>query len=128
MPRIKVYTTRKAAEKFGVHTTTIKEWAKEGKLPFTKTLGGHYRFNGTDVCRLHRTMKNDKLVRGFHKDKDRDNKTGRYTPTDDFLSTPSDGDRLRKVADVLIEVWSAIENGEVDQKFFELRAKVRNIT
>jgi excisionase family DNA binding protein len=33
------------ADVFGVSPKTITRWAKEGRLPFRKTLGGHRRFD-----------------------------------------------------------------------------------
>jgi excisionase family DNA binding protein len=33
-----------AAELLGVHPKTVTRWAKEGKLPFRRTLGGHRRY------------------------------------------------------------------------------------
>lgn len=37
------------AEMFGVHAKTIVRWAKSGKLPHSKTRGGHRRFDRADV-------------------------------------------------------------------------------
>lgn len=36
--------TAEAAAIFQVSGKTVSRWAKEGKLPFTKTLGGHRRY------------------------------------------------------------------------------------
>jgi hypothetical protein len=32
---------------------------------------------------------------------------------------------VKQLSMTLLEVWDAIENGEVDDKFFELREKIR---
>src|SRR6266700_2302004 len=32
------------AERFGVGPRTVKQWARKGRLPAVRTLGGHYRF------------------------------------------------------------------------------------
>jgi excisionase family DNA binding protein len=31
---------------------TVSRWAKEGKLPFLKTLGGHRRYPATEIRQL----------------------------------------------------------------------------
>lgn len=45
-------TTGEVAAIFGVTMTTVKRWAEEGKLPYFRTPGGHYRFQPDDVARL----------------------------------------------------------------------------
>jgi excisionase family DNA binding protein len=37
-------TTAEVAEILYVSPKTVSRWAKEGKLPFTRTLGGHRRY------------------------------------------------------------------------------------
>lgn len=37
-------TTQAVADHFGVDPTTVRNWANDGKIPFTKTPGGQYRF------------------------------------------------------------------------------------
>jgi excisionase family DNA binding protein len=39
---------------FRVDPKTVSEWAKQGKLPSIRTLGGHRRFRPEDVERLLR--------------------------------------------------------------------------
>jgi excisionase family DNA binding protein len=38
-----------AAELLGVHPSTVRSWADEGKLPVQRTHGGHRRFRRADV-------------------------------------------------------------------------------
>lgn len=38
-----------AAQIIGVHPTTIRNWAEQGKLPYRRTPGGHRRFCRTDL-------------------------------------------------------------------------------
>jgi excisionase family DNA binding protein len=38
-----------AAELLGVHPSTVRNWADEGKLPVQRTPGGHRRFRRADV-------------------------------------------------------------------------------
>jgi len=44
IPGQKLLTRSEVAELFGVSPSTITRWADEGKLPTTKTLGGHRRY------------------------------------------------------------------------------------
>lgn len=39
-----LYTPRELAKFLGVTTETLKQWAEEGKIRFTKTSGGHRRY------------------------------------------------------------------------------------
>jgi photoactive yellow protein len=48
-------TTREAAERLGVGTTTIKRWSDEGLLACVKTPGGHRRYRLADVLAMHQT-------------------------------------------------------------------------
>jgi excisionase family DNA binding protein len=45
-------TPREVAEVFGVRTTTIARWAREGTLPASLTPGGHRRYRREDVRQL----------------------------------------------------------------------------
>ncbi len=38
-------TLREASELLGVHPSTLRRWSDEGKIPFTRTPGGHRRFH-----------------------------------------------------------------------------------
>lgn len=42
-------TPSEVAEVFGVSTDTVAAWADAGRLPCTRTLGGHRRFLREDV-------------------------------------------------------------------------------
>lgn len=37
------------ARRFGVSAKTIARWAKEGRLPHVRTLGGHRRYRRSDI-------------------------------------------------------------------------------
>ena len=45
-------TPREVAEIFGVRTTTIARWAREGTLTPLRTPGGHRRFRREDIQHL----------------------------------------------------------------------------
>jgi excisionase family DNA binding protein len=40
------------AELLSVSPKTVSRWAKEGKLPFLKTLGGHRRYPAAEIRQL----------------------------------------------------------------------------
>jgi excisionase family DNA binding protein len=40
---------KEAAELLGVHTSTVRSWADQGRLPVHRTQGGHRRFRREDV-------------------------------------------------------------------------------
>ncbi len=42
-------TIREAAELLGVSTKTLRRWEQEGKIHATRTVGGHRRFNMTEL-------------------------------------------------------------------------------
>jgi excisionase family DNA binding protein len=42
-------TPGEVAEMFGVDTATVTRWARSGRLPAVRTLGGHRRFREQDV-------------------------------------------------------------------------------
>jgi excisionase family DNA binding protein len=44
--------TAEVADILHVSPKTVSRWAKEGKLPFLKTLGGHRRYPAADIRRL----------------------------------------------------------------------------
>jgi excisionase family DNA binding protein len=46
----------RAGEILQVSPKTISRWAKEGKLPFMKTLGGHRRFREAEIRELAATL------------------------------------------------------------------------
>jgi excisionase family DNA binding protein len=44
--------TAEVADILHVSPKTVSRWAKEGKLPFLKTLGGHRRYPEAEICEL----------------------------------------------------------------------------
>ena len=44
--------TAEVADLLHVSPKTVSRWAKEGKLPFLKTLGGHRRYPETTIREL----------------------------------------------------------------------------
>ena len=44
--------TSEAAEILQVSPKTVTRWAKEGRLPFTRTLGGHRRYPEAELREL----------------------------------------------------------------------------
>jgi excisionase family DNA binding protein len=44
--------TAEVADLLYVSPKTVSRWAKEGKLPFTKTLGGHRRYPEAEIREL----------------------------------------------------------------------------
>lgn len=38
---------------FGVNRSTVRRWAQRGRLPTTRTLGGHIRYPRDAVTRLY---------------------------------------------------------------------------
>lgn len=51
-PEIRLLTPAEVAAIFRVDPKTVTRWAKEGKLPSIRTLGGHRRYRETDVREL----------------------------------------------------------------------------
>lgn len=49
-------TPREVAQIFGVRTTTIARWAREGRLAFNRTPGGHRRYAASAIRRLMTEM------------------------------------------------------------------------
>ena len=44
--------TAEVADILQVSPKTVSRWAKEGKLPFLKTLGGHRRYPASEIRQL----------------------------------------------------------------------------
>ena len=44
--------TAEVADILHVSPKTVSRWAKEGKLPFLRTLGGHRRYPATEIRQL----------------------------------------------------------------------------
>jgi excisionase family DNA binding protein len=49
-------TTAEVADVFQVSPKTVNRWAGEGKLPHSRTLGGHRRYPGDSIRRLATEM------------------------------------------------------------------------
>ena len=45
-----------------VSPKTVSRWAKEGKLPFLKTLGGHRRYPETEIRELAEDLREEALT------------------------------------------------------------------
>lgn len=57
-PRPSEYLTRaEVAQLMGVSANTVARWAREGRIPCRRTLGGHRRFPRAVVEELVRRMK-----------------------------------------------------------------------
>ena len=52
-------TPREVAAIFGVRTTTIARWARDGILPAAFTPGGHRRYRWSDVRTLYKQQEHD---------------------------------------------------------------------
>jgi excisionase family DNA binding protein len=48
----KLLTTPEVAALFGVDPTAIARWKHDGRLPYFRTPGGHYRFAALDLYQL----------------------------------------------------------------------------
>lgn len=49
-PRPRLIPSATAARLLGVDARTLVRWARAGRIPSYRTLGGHYRFNAEEVC------------------------------------------------------------------------------
>ena len=47
--RVRWLPLRQAADEIGIHPATLRRWANEGRLAFSRTAGGHRRFLNRDV-------------------------------------------------------------------------------
>ena len=54
--------TAEVAEILSVSPKTVSRWAKEGKLPFMKTLGGHRRYPETEIRELAEELREEATV------------------------------------------------------------------
>lgn len=52
LPSGELLTPGEVAKLFRVDPKTVTRWAKAGKLPAIRTLGGHRRFRAEDVRRI----------------------------------------------------------------------------
>ena len=51
--------TAEVADILHVSPKTVSRWAKEGKLPFMKTLGCHHRFPETEIRELANQLRQE---------------------------------------------------------------------
>jgi excisionase family DNA binding protein len=51
-PQLRYLRTAEVADILYVSPKTVSRWAKEGKLPFLKTLGGHRRYPAAEIRQL----------------------------------------------------------------------------
>jgi excisionase family DNA binding protein len=51
--------TAEVADLLHVSPKTVSRWAKEGKLPFLKTLGGHRRYPEAKIRELAATLREE---------------------------------------------------------------------
>ena len=47
------------ADLLSVSPKTVSRWAKEGKLPFLKTLGGHRRYPAAEIQKLVNVLRQE---------------------------------------------------------------------
>jgi excisionase family DNA binding protein len=47
------------ADLLSVSPKTVSRWAKEGKLPFLKTLGGHRRYPAAEIQKLINVLRQE---------------------------------------------------------------------
>ena len=57
-------TLKDAAERLGVHPTTLRRWADAGQIPHMTTAGGHRRFATADVTHLANTKRGLRVAGG----------------------------------------------------------------
>jgi excisionase family DNA binding protein len=50
------------AELLSVSPKTVSRWAKEGKLPFLKTLGGHRRYPAAEIQKLVNVLRQEPTI------------------------------------------------------------------
>ena len=49
-------TATQVAERLGVTPKTVSRWAKEGRLAHQRTLGGHRRYDPSQIDQLQREL------------------------------------------------------------------------
>ena len=54
--------TAQVADLLYVSPKTVSRWAKEGKLPFLKTLGGHRRFPEAEIRELAAELREEAIT------------------------------------------------------------------
>ncbi len=59
VPELAYLRTAEVAQLLHVSPKTVSRWAKEGKLPFLKTLGGHRRYPEKDILALAHDLRQE---------------------------------------------------------------------
>jgi excisionase family DNA binding protein len=54
--------TAQVADLLYVSPKTVSRWAKEGKLPFLKTLGGHRRYPEAEIRELAEELREEAMI------------------------------------------------------------------
>jgi excisionase family DNA binding protein len=54
--------TGEVADGLHVSPMTVSRWAKQGKLPFMKTLGGHHRYPEAEIRELANQLREEPTV------------------------------------------------------------------
>ena len=54
--------TAEVADILHVSPETVSRWAKQGKLPFMKTLGGHHRYPEAEIRELANRLREEPTV------------------------------------------------------------------
>jgi excisionase family DNA binding protein len=54
--------TGEVADILHVSPETVSRWAKEGKLPFMRTLGGHHRYPEAEIRELANQLREEATV------------------------------------------------------------------
>jgi excisionase family DNA binding protein len=54
--------TAQVADRLYVSPKTVSRWAKEGKLPFLKTLGGHRRYPEAEIRELAEQLRGQAMT------------------------------------------------------------------
>nr|WP_170141139.1 BldC family transcriptional regulator [Allonocardiopsis opalescens] len=57
-------TAQEVAHLFRVHPKTVSSWARQGKLTYIRTLGGHRRYTADDVHHLLNQQEHDTKEEG----------------------------------------------------------------
>jgi excisionase family DNA binding protein len=60
--RVRSTWSRQVADLLYVSPMTVSRWAKEGKLPFLKTLGGHRRFPEAEIRELAEGLREEAIT------------------------------------------------------------------
>lgn len=58
-------TITQAAQRLGVHVTTLRRWADDGDIPVMLTAGGHRRFSASEIEIFRRDHSRLKVMYGF---------------------------------------------------------------